>query len=145
MSTPDTARRIGGLFVNLPVADLERSLAFYEGLGFVRNPAFSDATAACIVLGESHYLMLLTHAKFASFCTRPIGDPKASTQVLTALQLGSRAEVDEVHARALAHGGSSARPTEDHGFMYCRPIADPDGHVFEPFWFDMAAVPPQGG
>lgn len=142
MTTPETPRRIGGIYVNLPVADLARSLAFYEGLGFVRNAAFSDDSAACIVLGETHHLMLLTTAKFASFCTLPVADAKASTQVLVALQLAHKEEVDELHARALKHGGSEARPTEDHGFMYCRPIADPDGHVFEPFWFDPEAVPP---
>lgn len=142
MSSPENARRISRMFVNLPITDLARTLAFYEGLGFVRNPAFSDDSAACVVLGETHYLMLLTQPRFATFARLPIADARAATQVLTALQLGSKEEVDEVFALALAHGGSEARPLEDLGFMYCRPFADPDGHVFEPFWFDPEAVPP---
>lgn len=143
MNAPDACRRIGGIFVNLPVADLARSVAFYESLGFARNQQFSDHTAACIVLGESHCLMLLSHPRFAEFTPLPIADARAATQLLVALQLESREAVDQLFDAALANGGSAFRPTEDHGFMMTRPFADPDGHVFEPFWMDMNALPAQ--
>lgn len=141
MSTPETQPRCDGLFVNLPVADLRRSVAFYEALGFARNARFSDDSAACIVLGEGRCLMLLSHPKFAQFTPLPVADACSATQVLLALQLPSRAAVDQLFDAALANGGSAFRPTEDHGFMITRPFADPDGHVFEPFWFDLDAAP----
>lgn len=145
MSAPEACRRIGGMFVNLPVADLAISVAFYKSLGFARNPQFSDDTAACIVLGEGHYLMLLSHPKFAQFTPLPIADARAATQLLVALQLDSREAVDQLFEAALANGGSRFRPTEDHGFMLTRPFADPDGHVFEPFFMDTSALPAEQG
>lgn len=145
MTTPDPPRRSDGLFVNLPVSDLDRSVAFFEALGFVRNPQFSDHTAACIVLGEGRCLMLLSHPKFAEFTPRPIADAHVATQVLIAFQLDSREAVDRVFEAAIAHGGSPLRPTEDHGFMVTRAFCDPDGHAFEPFWMDLAALPAAQG
>ena len=145
MSAPEACRRIGGMFVNLPVADLAVSVAFYQSLGFALNPQFSDDTAACIVLGEGHYLMLLSHPKFAQFTPLPIADARAASQLLIALQLDSREAVDQLFEAALANGGSCFRPTEDHGFMVTRPFADPDGHVFEPFFMDMDAFPTEQG
>ena len=128
------------IFVNLPVADLDRSVAFYQAVGGTLNPQFSDDTAACIVLSESIHVMLLTHAKFAQFATRPIGDARQSTEMLIALSVESRAEVDDMFEQALAAGGREQRPAEDHGFMYTRPFEDPDGHAWEPFWMNMAAL-----
>lgn len=131
--------RVSGLFVNLPVADLAQSRAFFEALGFAFNPQFSDDTAACLVLGEQQYAMLLTHAKFREFTPLPIADARRESAHLIALSLANRAEVDRVADAALAHGGSAFRPVEDLGFMYTRAIADPDGHVWELFHMDMAA------
>lgn len=144
MSAPP--RAVQGVFVNLPVADLARSRAFFSALGFALDPRFSDDSAACVVLGPQHFAMLISHARFADFSARPIADAVAACEVLVALQLDSRDAVDAVADAAIAHGGSAFRPVEDHGFMYCRAICDPDGHVWEPFWMNPEAAPAgQGG
>ena len=128
------------IFVNLPVTDLERSKAFYAALGFVNEPRFTDATAAAMQLSEAIVVMLLTHAKWRTFTTRPICDP-GSSEVALALNCESRGEVDRLVAAGAAHGGSpDGNPPEDHGFMYQRTIVDPDGHVWEPFWMDPAVA-----
>lgn len=129
------------MFVNLPVKDLDASIAFYTALGFSFNPRFSDTTGACMVISEENYAMLLTHAKFTSFTQRPIPDAKTTTGVLIALALESKAAVDAMLAQAIAAGGTEPRPTADHGFMYQRTIEDPDGNTWEPFWMDPAAIP----
>lgn len=130
------------IFVNLPVTDLPQSIAFYEALGFTKNPMFSDDTAAAMVWSETINVMLLTHEKWRTFTTRPI--PSAgSSEVMLALSLDSKTDVNAMNAAAAAHGGvADINPAQDHGFMYGRNFADPDGHVWEPFWMDMAAVPP---
>jgi uncharacterized protein len=128
------------IFVNLPVADLARSMAFYEALGFTNNPAFSDDAGACMVLSETIYVMLLSHAKWAGFTTRPIC-PRGSSEVSLALSCADRDEVNRLVEAGAAHGGTAdVNPPEDHGFMFQRTIADPDDHVWEPFWMDMAAA-----
>lgn len=126
--------------VNLPVADLPRSRAFFAAMGFAFNEAFSDETAACLMLAESTAVMLLTHPKFDSFTTLPRPDTRASTGVLVAVAFDSRADVDAAAAAALSNGGSAYRPAEDAGFMYTRAVSDLDGHVFELFWMDRAAM-----
>ncbi len=129
------------LFVNLPVRDLARSIAFYEAIGAVRNPRFSDHTAACMVLSDTIFVMLLTHAKFAEFCPLPIADAHATAQALLCLSRPDRAAVDAiVEAAARAGGRPDIGPTDDHGFMYGRNFADPDGHIWAPFWMDPAAM-----
>ncbi len=126
------------IFVNLPVADLPKSMAFYAGLGFVNEPKFTDDTAACMVVSEAIYVMLLTHAKWGSFTTRPIPD-MGSSEVSLALSCANRAEVDRmVEAAGSAGGKMDVNPPEDHGFMYQRTIIDLDGHVWEPMWMDPA-------
>ncbi|WP_149538107.1 VOC family protein [Siccirubricoccus phaeus] len=122
------------LFVNLPVTDLGRSRRFYEALGFHFDPQFTDDAAACMVISEHNYAMLLTHEKFRLFTPKPIADAKASSQVLVALSCEDRAAVDAMVAKAVAAGGSVPRPAEDHGFMYGHAFEDPDGHIWEPFW-----------
>jgi uncharacterized protein len=131
------------IFVNLPITNLDRSVAFYTALGFNINPQFSDDTAACMVISEHNYVMLLTHEKFKSFSNSPIPDAHASTGLMVALECASRAEVDAKSAAAMAAGGSEPRPATDLGFMYNRTIADPDGHRWEPFHMDMSAMAPQ--
>ena len=126
------------IFVNLPVRDLDRSMAFFKTLGFSFNPHFTDATAACMVIAEDIYAMLLTHQKFEMFATRPISDAHKSTEVLTALSFESKERVDEIVGKAVAAGGHEARKPQDHGFMYTRTFDDPDGHVWEIFWMDPA-------
>jgi hypothetical protein len=129
------------IFVNLPVADLARSTAFYEAAGFSREPRFSDATAACMTLSETIHVMLLTHAKWRQFTPKRIPDARESAQVLLCISAENRAEVDEAVARATGAGGSpDPVPVQDHGFMYGRSFEDPDGHVWEVMWMDMAAA-----
>ncbi|MFN9376800.1 MAG: VOC family protein [Novosphingobium sp.] len=126
------------IFVNLPVADLPRAMRFYTALGFANNPQFSDETAACMVWSDAIYVMLLTHAKWQGFTTRPICPP-GSSEVSLALALDDRAEVDHLVEVGAAHGGTAdVNPPEDHGFRDPRSLLDPEGHVWEPFWRDAA-------
>ncbi len=132
------------IFVNLPVADLEQSMAFYTALGFTNNPHFTDETAACMVLSETIHVMLLTHAKWRTFTDRHI-PPADSSEVMLALSCENRAAVDAMNEAADANGGKAdINPRQDLGFMYSRALADPDGHVWEPFWMDPSAIPQNG-
>lgn len=129
------------IFVNLPVADLGKSMAFYTALGFENNPHFTDETAACMVWSETINVMLLTHDKWRTFTSRPI-PPSTSSEVLLAISLDDRAAVDAMNAAAAANGGTAdINPKQDLGFMYNRNLADPDGHVWEAMWMDPAAIP----
>lgn len=129
------------LFINLPVTDLARSVAFYRAVGGVKNPQFSDDTAACIVLSDSLFVMLLTHAKWATFTDRSIPDAHTSAQVLLCLSKPDKADVDAAVVAATAAGGlADPTPTQDHGFMYGRSYADPDGHIWEVLWMDPVAA-----
>jgi predicted lactoylglutathione lyase len=129
------------IFVNLPVADLPRSIAFYEALGFAKNPQFSDETAACMVWSEAIFVMLLTHAKWQTFTSRPIPDA-GSSEVSLALSLDSKDAVDAMNQAAVSRGGTAdINPVQELGFMYGRDFTDPDGHVWGPFWMD-PAIPP---
>jgi uncharacterized protein len=131
------------IFVNLPVADLPKSVGFYEALGFANNPAFTDETAACMVWGDGIHVMLLTHDKWRGFTDRPIPD-RGSSEVMLAVTLDSKDAVNAlVDAGAAAGGTADLNPPQDHGFMHQRTLADPDGHIWEPFWMDPAAVPAQ--
>lgn len=126
------------IFVNLPVADLARATRFYAALGFTNNPKFSDETAACMVWSEAIHVMLLTHAKWKTFTTRPIPD-NGSSEVSLALNLECRADVDAMVETGAVNGGTAdVNPPEDHGFMFQRTLLDPDGHILEPFWMDPA-------
>ena len=128
------------IFVNLPVADLPKAQAFYEGIGFTNNPQFTDETAACMVLTDAIYVMLLTHEKFAQFTTREIADSQKSAAHMLALSADGRAGVDTITEAAIAGGGREHRDPQDMGFMYSRAFEDPDGHIWEPFHMDMAAM-----
>lgn len=132
------------IFVNLPVKDLERSKAFFTALGFTINPQFTNEKAACVVISESIYAMILTEEFFQSFIpNRSISDARQNTEVLLALSADSRSDVDDLAEKALSAGGSPFRNAEDHGFMYTRSFQDPDGHVWEVVWMDLAAAPAQ--
>ena len=128
------------LFVNLPVADLERSKAFFAKLGFTYNPAFTDETAACMLVGEHAFVMLLSREKFAEFAKLPIADSTTHTLALYCFSVASRDEVDAVGAAALAAGGAEADDAEDLGFMYSRSFFDLDGHGWQVMWMDPAAA-----
>ena len=128
------------IFVNIPVTDIARSRAFYQALGFTINEQFSDPTAACVVVSDTIFFMILNHERFQGFATKPLADPASSTAVLIALSEDSRAGVDAITEAALAAGGTEPKPAQDMGFMYSRTFHDPDGNVFEPMWMDPAAV-----
>ena len=128
------------LFVNIPVADLQRSIDFFEALGFTFNLQFTDATATCMLVGEDAYFMLLTREKFGEFSRLPTPDPRQETGALFSFSVGSRAEVDDIVKRALDKGGSKAGDPNDLGFMYQHSFHDLDGHHWEVFWMDPAAV-----
>jgi uncharacterized protein len=127
------------IFVNLPVNDLADSKAFYTGLGFSINEQFSDEQAACIVVSETIYVMLLVEDRFKDFINGEISDAHQSSEVLLCLSAESRAEVDRLVAAALAHGGKPWKPVLEQGPMYGHSFADPDGHVWEVLYMEMAA------
>jgi predicted lactoylglutathione lyase len=129
------------IFVNLPVTDLARSIGFYKAIGAEQNLQFSDETAACMVISETIHVMLLTHPKFQHFTSRRIVDAKSEVQVLLCLNEESREDVDATVSKAgAAGGGMDPNPQQDYGFMYGRSFDDPDGHIWEIMWMDLAAA-----
>ncbi len=127
------------MFVNLPVKDLETSITFYRTLGFAFNPQFTDDTAACMIVSEQNYIMLLTYDKFRQFTSKPIADAHVLATVHIAIALESVNAVDDMVVLAIDAGGIEPRPKVNHGFMVQRTFEDPDGHTWEPFWMDPAA------
>lgn len=128
------------LFVNITVRDLKQSMAFFAALGFEFNKQFTDDNAACMVVSEEAFFMLLTEPFFKRFTTREICDTARQTEALYALSCNSRAEVDDMVRKAIAAGGSAAMPPQDHGFMYGSSFYDIDGHHWEVVWMDPAHV-----
>ena len=128
------------LFLNLPVANVDQSLAFYQALGYAPNPQFTGDGAACVTINDAIAVMLLSHDKFRHFSPKEICDTSKALQVLLALTCESRAEVDELVARATANGGATPDQAEDYGFMYTHSFVDPDGHG----WGLVHMTPPQG-
>jgi uncharacterized protein len=131
------------LIPNLPVRDLDRSVAFFTGLGFEFDPRFTDDTATAMIVNEQATVMLLTESKFAEFTTKETADATRQTEAIIALSADSREEVDAFADTALATGGSPAKEPMDLGFMYGRSFQDPDGHHWEVFWMDPAALEQQ--
>lgn len=131
------------IFVNLPIADVAASRAFFSALGFQFNPQFSNDQALCMVVADNIFVMLLRRDFFESFCTKPVVDARQGTEVLVCLSRPSRAAVDEMVAQAVAAGGSVPRPPQIHGdFMYGHAFEDLDGHVWELAWMNPDAAPP---
>ena len=129
------------IFVNLPVKNLAAATAFYEAIGFEKNPAFSNDDASAMVWSDTISFMLLTHGFYSTFTAQPIADAQAASGALYCLSFDSREAVDAVVAAAARAGGrADMRPPQDMGSMYSRAFADPDGNVFEPMWMDMAAA-----
>jgi predicted lactoylglutathione lyase len=130
------------IFVNLPVQDLTKAVAFYTAIGTQKNPQFSDDTSACMVLSDTIFIMLLTHAKWVQFTKKPISDAHRQSEVMLALSAQSKQDVDTKTDTAGAHGGKAdVNPRQDLGFMYGRSFEDPDGHVWEVFCMDMCKMP----
>ena len=129
------------IFINLPVTDVKRSTAFYEAMGGRKNDRFSNETASCMVLSEEIHVMLLEHARWRDFTPKTIPDAKTSAQVLLCLTLDSGAACDAAVDQAVAAGGlADPTPRQDYGFMYGRSYEDPDGHIWEVSWMDLAAM-----
>jgi predicted lactoylglutathione lyase len=126
------------IFVNLPVADLEASMAFYAKLGFVNEPRFTDETAAAMQWSDTIFVMLLTHAKWKTFTQRPI-PPSDHSEMMNCLSLDSRDEVNRLGDIA-DEGVANPLPGDDHGFMMSRSFTDPDGHYWELMWMDPAVA-----
>ena len=131
------------IFINLPVKDLKKSMAFFGKLGFTFNTQFTDETAACMVVGEDIYVMLLTHNKFKTFTPKQICDASKSTEVLVCLSAGSREEVNELVRKAVAAGGTTYNEPQDHGFMYGHGFQDLDGHIWELAFMETSAIKAQ--
>ena len=127
------------VFINLPVTNLPQSIAFFEALGFSHNPQFSDDAGACIVVSDTIFVMLATHARFREFTPKAICDTGKAIEVLLNLSCESREEVDDLVARALAADGSTYDKPEDLGFMYSHSFVDLDGHGWG--LFHMSAMP----
>ena len=139
MTTPANPGRM--LFVSLPVEDVERSRAFFAKLGFSFNPAFTDETAACMLVGEQASVMLLSRETFAQYSHLPMADPTTHALALYSFSVSARDEVDTVAETALAAGAAEADGPEDQGFMYSRSFFDLDGHGWQVMWMNPAAAP----
>ncbi len=129
------------IFVNLPVKNLDASVAFFTKLGFSFNPDFSDENATCMIVGENNFVMLLVESYFKTFTHKPLSDATTHTEVLIALSAENRAKVDEMVANALTAGGTTPMPSKDLGFMYQHGFQDLDGHMWEIFHMDPDAQP----
>ncbi|MBX4196649.1 VOC family protein [Candidatus Pacearchaeota archaeon] len=125
------------IFVNLPVKDLDKSKKFFSHLGFKFNPQFTDENAACVIIGENIFAMLLLEKFFKGFTKKQIIDSSKNIEVITALQVNSKKEVDEMVHKALEAGGKKSNDPFDHGWMYGWSFQDPDGHMWEVFYGDI--------
>ena len=119
------------IFVNLPVRDLDAAKTFFAALGYTFNPAYTDANAACMIISDRIFVMLLVESFFRGFTTQPISDARQQTEVITCLSATSRAAVDALVDKALKAGASEPMPARDYGFMYQRGFQDLDGHLWE--------------
>jgi hypothetical protein len=128
------------IFVNLAVRDLQKSMQFFSGLGFEYNPQFTDENAACMIISEEAFVMLLGEPFFKTFTKKDVVDARTQTEGLFALSCTSRAEVDELVHKAIAAGGTHAMDAVDHGFMYAWSFYDLDGHHWEVLWMDPKAA-----
>lgn len=132
------------IFVNLPVKDLQRSMNFFKALGFSFNMQFTDDKAACLIINDgSIYAMLLTEPMFKNFTKKDIADARKTTEVLIALDVESREQVDAMVKKAVEAGGSLYANPADHGWMYQHSFADPDGHQWELMYMDESKLPQQ--
>ena len=131
------------IFINLPISDLKKSMAFYTAIGFVNNPQFSDDTAACMVVSDEIYVMLLTKEKFEGFTGKPIADTKNTVSVINSMSVESNDAVNLFMEIALAAGGTEPNEARDYGFMYQRSVLDLDGNFWEVFFMDVSKFPVQ--
>lgn len=124
------------IFVNLPVKDLDRSVAFFTQLGYRFDPKFTDRNATCMIVSDDIFVMLLVEDFFKTFTRKAICDTASSTEVILALSMDSRAAVDEMVAKAVTAGGATVSAPKDYGFMYQHGFEDPDRHLWEVFYME---------
>ena len=129
------------IFINLPVADLQKSMTFYTAIGFTNNPQFTDETAACMVLTDEIYVMLLSHPKFKEFTKKEIGNTFKSASVINSLSVDSVDEVNAIADKSLKAGGKETNEPKDYGFMQQRSFEDLDGHLWEVLYMDVTKFP----
>ncbi|GIP00942.1 glyoxalase [Paenibacillus lautus] len=134
------ALKSDNIFVNLPVKDLEKTKEFFSKIGFEFNAQFTDKNAACLVIGDNIFAMLLTEDYFKTFTKKDLSNAANTTEVILALSAESREQVDEIVNAALSAGGSPSNDPVDHGFMYGWSFQDPDGHLWEVMYMDQSQV-----
>ena len=128
------------IYVNLPVKDLKRSVAFFTALGFTFNADFTDENATCMIVGENIFVMLLVESFFKTFTDKAICDARKNTEVLVCISTESRQKVDDLVSKAIAAGGTAPRKPQDHGFMYQHGFEDVDGHIWELVYMEQNAA-----
>lgn len=129
------------IFINLPVKDLDKSIAFFTKLGFTFNPQFTDEKATCMIVSDTIYVMLLVEKFFKTFTTKEIINAKQNTEAIIALSADSKQDVDDIIKKAVAAGGQSPKEASDDGWMYGRGFEDLDGHLWEILYMDESAIP----
>lgn len=132
---------ISQLFINLPVKDLDKTVAFFTKLGFTFNPQFTDKNATCMIINDDTFAMLLVEPYFKTFIRKEVADATKTAEVITAMSLESKEKVDSMMQAALAAGATESKDTQDLGFMYQRGFQDVDGHLWEIFWMDISKMP----
>lgn len=131
------------IFLNLPVANLKKAMAFYTEIGFVNNPQFTDDTAACMVISDDIFVMLLTHTKFKEFTKKEIANTSKVASVINSLSVESADEVNAMLGKVINAGGHEIMEAKDYGFMQLRSFEDLDGHAWEVLYMDLSKFPPQ--
>jgi predicted lactoylglutathione lyase len=131
------------IFVNLPVKDLKQSMNFFSSMGYAFNPQFTDDKAACLVISEDIYSMLLVEPFFKSFSSLEIADTSKVNEAIICLSADSKEEVNTLVDKAVKAGAKEPKPVQDQGFMYSRGFSDLDGHMWEVMFMDMSAIPQQ--
>ena len=131
------------IFINLPVEDLNKSVAFFSSLGYIFNPQFTDEKAACMIISDSIFAMLMIKDYFKTYTKKQVSDAKTFTEVLIALDANSKEEVQQIVAKASALGASIYSEPQDHGWMYQHSFADLDGHQWEFMYMDVSQLPNQ--
>lgn len=124
------------IFINLPVKDLNKSKSFFSKVGFTFNEQFTDESAACMIIADNIFAMLLTHTKFKEFTPKQISDSHTTTEVLTCISAESKEKVNQMVDIAMREGGSETRQSQDYGFIFGRSFNDLDGHIWEVMWMD---------
>lgn len=127
------------IFVNLPVKDLDKTVAFYTKLGFSFNPQFTDENATCMIVSDESFVMFLVESYYKTFTTKDICDAKRSSEVIVCISADSREGVDEMINKAVEAGAVIPKDKQDLGFMYSHSFEDPDGHLWEVMNMDMTS------